>query len=125
MPHVLDQFRLNGRTALITGGSQGLGLTIAKALAEAGAKVVLVSRSLEKCQNAAGALMSEVDCSAMAMAADVTRADDVERLFHEATEKVGSVDILMNSAGLNVGVIHLHLKGIFNDLVPPNPACEV
>ncbi|MFY7877054.1 MAG: SDR family NAD(P)-dependent oxidoreductase, partial [Pirellula sp.] len=49
MPHVLDQFRLNGRTALITGGSQGLGLTIAKALAEAGAKVVLVSRSLEKC----------------------------------------------------------------------------
>ncbi len=102
MSHVFDQFRLNGRTALITGGSQGLGLTIAKALAEAGAKVLLVSRSLEKCESAAHALMNEIDCNALAMVADVTRAGEVARLFQEASEKVGSVDILMNSAGLNI-----------------------
>jgi len=102
MPNVLNQFRLDGRTALITGGSQGLGLTIAKALAEAGAKVVLVSRNLEKCQNAASKLMNEVDCTALALAADVTQVHDVDRLFQEVIEKVGSIDVLMNSAGLNI-----------------------
>ncbi|MFN7889935.1 MAG: SDR family NAD(P)-dependent oxidoreductase, partial [Pirellula sp.] len=53
MANVLDQFRLDGRVALVTGGSQGLGLHLAKALAQAGATIIVVSRRLGACKQAA------------------------------------------------------------------------
>ena len=55
-PHALDLFRLNGRSALVTGGARGLGLIMAEALAEAGASVCLTSRSAEAATEAARAL---------------------------------------------------------------------
>lgn len=101
MASILDQFRLNGRTALVTGGSQGLGQKIATALSEAGASVVIVSRRLEACQAAAEAIQNETKRPAFGFAADVTDPRSVQRLYDEVTEKLGPIDVLLNSAGLN------------------------
>ena len=81
--HVLDQFKLDGRRALVTGGSKGLGKVIATALAQAGADVVLVSRTLPECEAAAAAIAGETGRIAIALAG-------------------APVDILINSAGVNI-----------------------
>lgn len=96
--HVLDLFRLDGRHALVTGGSKGLGRVIAEALAQAGAAVSVVSRNLDEGRAAASAIGAATGRPALALAADVTRADEVDRL----AEAAGPVDILVNSAGLNI-----------------------
>jgi NAD(P)-dependent dehydrogenase (short-subunit alcohol dehydrogenase family) len=95
---VFDLFRLDGRRALVTGGSKGLGRVIAMALAEAGADVVLVSRTLDQCQAAAQEIARRTGRSALAISADVSIARDVDRLVQDA----GPIDILINSAGLNI-----------------------
>jgi NAD(P)-dependent dehydrogenase (short-subunit alcohol dehydrogenase family) len=99
---VFDLFRLDGRRALVTGGSKGLGKTIALALAEAGADVAVVSRSLNECEATAAEIASATGRQAMAFAADVSQGAEVERLFEETQEKFGSIDILVNSAGINI-----------------------
>ena len=96
--NVLNLFKLNGRRALVTGGSKGLGRVISAALAEAGADVVLVSRTLRECEAAAAAISGATGRSALALAADVTKTGDVDRLARDA----GAIDILVNSAGLNI-----------------------
>src|ERR1700682_5123094 len=93
--NVFDQFRLDGRRALVTGGSKGLGRVIATTFAAAGADVVLVSRTLVECEATASAITTETGCKALAIDADVTRAEDVDRLARDA----GQIDILVNSAG--------------------------
>jgi NAD(P)-dependent dehydrogenase (short-subunit alcohol dehydrogenase family) len=95
---VFDRFRLGGRRALVTGGSKGLGRVIATALAEAGADVVVVSRTLDQCKSAAADIAGATGRSTVAIAADVTKSQDVDRLGREA----GTIDILVNSAGLNI-----------------------
>ena len=77
---VLDTFRLDGKVALVTGGARGLGLTMATALAEAGADVALTGRSLGPGEEAASAIAAATGRRAKAFAADVTSAADVERL---------------------------------------------
>ncbi len=95
---VLNRFRLDGRRALVTGGSKGLGLAIATALAEAGAQVVLVSRTLSDCQTAAATVSELTGAQATALSADVGQSDQVAAL----AEQAGQVDILVNSAGINI-----------------------
>src|SRR5258706_11777779 len=95
-------FRLNGRRALVTGGAKGLGQVIATALAEAGADVIIVSRTLSDCEAAAAAIRKTTGRNAYPIAADVSRAADVDRLFGEATSAAGQIDILVNSAGINI-----------------------
>src|SRR5436309_2781603 len=95
----LDQFRLDGKAALITGGSRGLGLAMARALAGAGAEVAICSRHAEELGEAARELESACGRVPLAVAADVTRADDRERLVSAALERFGRLDILVNNAG--------------------------
>lgn len=124
--HVLDLFRLDGRRALITGGSKGLGRVMARALAQAGADVAVVSRSLEECRRAAAEISGETTRKAVGLAADVTVSADVERMAAQAAEALGPIDILVNSAGVNIrgaaealaeaewdAVIDVNLKGPF------------
>jgi NAD(P)-dependent dehydrogenase (short-subunit alcohol dehydrogenase family) len=99
---VLDRFRLDGRRALVTGGGRGLGRVIAQALAEAGADVALCSRTLSTCQEAAGEIAAATGRRALAFAADVTRAGEVERLVSEVESGLGAIDILVNNAGVNI-----------------------
>jgi len=111
--HVLDQFCLDGRTALITGGSQGLGEVIAHAYAQAGARVIITSRRLESCQAVARKITNETAAETFALAADVSSSKDVEQLYQEVKEKVGPVDIIVNSAGINI-------RGSITDITEEN-----
>lgn len=125
MKHVLDRFRLDGKTALVTGGSQGLGLAMATALAQVGASVVIAGRSLEKAQAAASQIAAETGQKTKAYSLDVTSADSVESVVN-AIETDGAIDVLINSAGNNARgpahelkesdwdfVIDTNLKGTF------------
>ena len=86
---VLDSFRLDGKVALVTGGARGLGLTMATALAEAGADVALSGRSLGPAEEAASAITKATGRRAKAFAADVTSAADVERLATSVEAALG------------------------------------
>jgi NAD(P)-dependent dehydrogenase (short-subunit alcohol dehydrogenase family) len=99
---VLDSFRLDGKVALITGGARGLGLTMATALAEAGANVALAGRNIGPCEEAAAAITSATGRRAESFAADVTSAADIERLVASVEASLGRIDILINNAGVNI-----------------------
>jgi gluconate 5-dehydrogenase len=95
---VWDKFRLNGRRALITGGSRGLGRAIAQAFAEAGADLVLVGRdlpSLEQAQFEIRELQPDVDV----MAADLTTPAEVQRMCETVLARDLPIDILVNNVG--------------------------
>jgi len=98
----LDLFRLDGRKALITGGGRGLGKVIARALAEAGADVALVSRTIKECENAAKEIAAATGRKTEAISADVTRMDSVGAMMAAAQAAIGPIDILVNNAGINI-----------------------
>jgi NAD(P)-dependent dehydrogenase (short-subunit alcohol dehydrogenase family) len=85
------------QSALVTGGSSGIGLAIARALRDDGYELTLASRTAEKVEAAA----AELD--AHAVAADVSREDDCERLVAAHAERFGGLDVLVNSAGIGIG----------------------
>lgn len=85
------------RSALVTGGSSGIGLAIARALGEDGYGLTLASRRAEKVEQAAAEL------GALAVAADVSKEDDCERLVAAHEERFGGLDVLVNSAGIGIG----------------------
>jgi NAD(P)-dependent dehydrogenase (short-subunit alcohol dehydrogenase family) len=100
--NVMDLFRLDGRVALVTGGSKGLGRVISQAFAEAGADVAVVSRTMEDCRKAANEIAESTGRRAAAFAVDVTSGDELKRLSAEIEESLGAVDILVNNAGINI-----------------------
>jgi len=99
---VLDQFRIDGRKALVTGAARGLGKVIAMALAEAGADVVITSRTLSECQATAEEIAKATGRKTHAIAADVSRSGEVGGLFAAAQAVIGPIDILVNNAGINI-----------------------
>ncbi|UKS25466.1 3-oxoacyl-ACP reductase FabG [Paenibacillus sp. HWE-109] len=98
----LELFKLDGRVALITGGTRGLGFVMAQALAEAGASVIVTSREREKAEAAAGAIAQSTGQRTLGLAVDVTVAEQVEAMVASAVEAFGRIDILINNAGVNV-----------------------
>ena len=101
-PSVQQLFSLAGRVAVVTGGSKGLGKSIALAFAQAGATTVLVSRNLEEGKAAAGEIASATGRESAALAADVTKEEDVTRLFAEVSSRFPRLDVLVNNAGVNI-----------------------
>jgi len=95
---VMDLFRLDGKAAIVTGGSRGLGLWMAEGLAEAGADVVLCARKLEPFEEAAKAV-AETGVRSLAVECDVTDPDAVKALVEKAVSEFGRIDILINNAG--------------------------
>jgi NAD(P)-dependent dehydrogenase (short-subunit alcohol dehydrogenase family) len=99
----MPQGKLHGKTALITGGSKGLGRAMAIALAKEGANLALVSRDRSNLESvAAEAKSASEGCDAHVFVADVSREADVERLRQEVSAVFPRVDILINNAGINV-----------------------
>src|SRR5476649_2907139 len=99
---VLDQFKLQGKTALIIGGNRGLGLAMAHALAEAGATIAIAARD-EKTNRVSAALITNdhgVDCQSYIC--DVTNEDSIKAAVKSAADHFGKIDILINSAGINI-----------------------
>ena len=124
--NVLDGFRLNSRVALVTGGSRGLGYTIAMALAQAGADVAITSRHADGAAAAASAITSATGRSVQPFALDVTKTDELAHAIAGIEGALGPIDILVNNAGLNIrgpvtdlteadwdAVIDTNLKGPF------------
>lgn len=122
---IRELFDLTGRTALVTGGSRGLGLQMAEALGEAGARVLLSSRKAADLGEAAAHLKAR-GIEADWIAADASRPDEIERLVDEALARLGHVDILINNAGATWGaaaevhpleawdkVMNLNIRSVF------------
>ncbi|MFG6455565.1 SDR family oxidoreductase [Roseateles sp. BYS96W] len=99
---VQDLFDLSGQVALVTGGSRGLGLQIAEALGEAGAKVMLTSRKAADLE-AAVAHLQDRGIDARWIAADAARPEEAQRVVAETMERLGQIDILVNNAGATWG----------------------
>ncbi|HEY0752350.1 MAG TPA: glucose 1-dehydrogenase [Ktedonobacteraceae bacterium] len=99
---MLDMFKLDGRLALITGGTRGLGLAMAQALAEAGADLVITSRDQEKVQRSAEALAAMTGRRVLGLAVDVTDARQIDQMVEAAIATFGRIDILVNNAGINI-----------------------
>jgi NAD(P)-dependent dehydrogenase (short-subunit alcohol dehydrogenase family) len=86
------------KVVLVTGGSSGLGRVIAEAFAAAGARVVIVGLEGDQVA-AAGGEMRDAGLDVLAVQADITRQDDVDRLFRQSVEHYGGLDVLVNNAG--------------------------
>ena len=117
----IKQFDLTDRLSIITGGSKGLGLAMAAGLASAGSKVMLVSRTLSEAQEAAASIAEEFGTKALGFQADVRIQDDMERMAKEAMEHFGRIDVLINSAGINIrGPIDELTLGEFGEVMDIN-----
>jgi gluconate 5-dehydrogenase len=99
---VQSLFDLTGRTALVTGGSRGLGLQIAEALGEAGAKILLTSRKAADLEEAAADLQAR-GIDTRWIAADASDPAQVQKVVDEAMQRLGRIDILVNNAGATWG----------------------
>ncbi len=93
------QIDMTGRTALVTGGSEGMGRAMAVKFAGAGASVVIAARRQGPLDDALAAIEAVAHGRGAAFAADVSKAADCERIYREAVARFGAVDILVNNAG--------------------------
>ena len=100
---VLERFRLDGKVAVLTGASSGLGVAFAQALAEAGADLVLGARRTDRL-DATGSLVAAAGRRYVAQTTDVTKPEDCAALIEKAIEEFGRVDILVNNAGVGTAV---------------------
>ncbi len=122
---IFDKMKLNGKVAIVTGGTSGIGKAIALGLAEAGAYVVPVSRTAEKVEETVCEI-KRFGLEALGITTDVTQPECVDNLLEVVMEKLGKVDILVNNAGTTIkkplldqsledwhNVINLNLTAVF------------
>ncbi len=118
-------FDLTGKTAIVTGGTKGLGLAIVQALSSVGAQVVVVSRNAHDCKRVAQDL-EDKGRKAFGFACDITQSENIQDLIDNTLQQYGRIDILINNAGVAVTkpavelteedwdfVINTNLKGVF------------
>ncbi|MBU2497805.1 MAG: SDR family oxidoreductase [Proteobacteria bacterium] len=115
----LKEFNLEGKVAIVTGGSRGIGKGIALTLAEAGADIVVAARSQAPLEQVAQEIRG-LGRRALAVPTDVTRANQIERLVEGAIEAFGRIDVLVNNAGRSAPkpLVPLGQKTIYSELVP-------
>jgi NAD(P)-dependent dehydrogenase (short-subunit alcohol dehydrogenase family) len=117
----IKQFDLSGKAAIITGGSKGLGLAMAAGLASAGADVMLVNRNAAEGAQAARQLSQDYGTKALSFGADITSQEQTEAMAAAAIEAFGKIDILINSAGINIrGPIDELTAAEFNQVMAVN-----
>ncbi|MHB8242923.1 MAG: glucose 1-dehydrogenase [Solirubrobacteraceae bacterium] len=120
-----DLFDVSGKSALVTGGSRGIGLMIARGLVQAGARVLVSSRKSADVEGAAAELSAHGECTAIP--ADISTPDGAAALASATVEHFGSLDILVNNAGAVWGapleefppagwekILHTNVEGVFN-----------
>jgi len=121
----MNLFDLSGKVAIVTGGARGIGLALAKGLAESGAIIVLVDLLEEEVQKSSKALEGK-GFKSMPIHADVSTVESLEKMAEETLKKFGKIDILINNAGVSIGksveetdekdwdfVLDVNLKGPF------------
>ncbi|CAM3892779.1 SDR family NAD(P)-dependent oxidoreductase [Mesobacillus zeae] len=97
----LPSFRLDGKTAIVTGAGRGIGRALAIGLAEAGADVALISRTEKDLEETAG-IIEDHGRKAMVVPADVTKRGHIQHAVEHIARECGSIDILINNAGMNI-----------------------
>lgn len=102
--NIKDLFDLSGKTAIVTGGSRGIGKEMAEGLAEAGANVMLCARRSEWLDTTV-AEFADRGFSVAGKTCDVSKADDVQALIEKTVSRFGSVDVLVNNAGVSWGAM--------------------
>lgn len=103
MSSVLDRFKLDGKVAIVTGASSGLGVAFATGLAEAGADIAICARRVEKLEETKRAVEA-LGRRGVAIRADVSSAEDCTRVVEETVAQLGKADILINNAGIGTAV---------------------
>ncbi len=125
VPKNTDKLDLTGKTAIVTGGSRGIGKKTAADLAEAGANIVIVDILEEKGKEAAEEI-KEIGTETLFCKTDITKVDEIEAMVSEVKNKFEKIDILVNAAGINVRsrpedvkeedwdkILDVNLKGLF------------
>lgn len=123
--NITEIFDLTNKTAIITGGSSGLGSQMALALAEAGANIVICSRNIQACQEMSD-LLNQQGYQSIALQCDITNQKDIENVITQTMGKFGTIDILINNSGTSWiapvldlpadkwdKVMNVNLKGMF------------
>lgn len=95
----MDKFSLSGKTALITGGSKGIGYAIAEEFADAGANIVILARNEKQLEEAAGHIRKKNN-NVLYFSFDMKNIEDIENIYQGITENCGGIDILVNNAGV-------------------------
>ena len=107
----IKQFDLSGKSAIVTGGSKGLGFAMAAALASAGANIMLVNRNAAEGESAAQVLRNDFGTQVISFAADITNIGQTQAMVDKAIDMFGKIDILINSAGINI-------RGAIDEVTP-------
>jgi len=104
---ILDRFRLDGKVAIVTGATSGLGVAFAEGLADAGADIAICGRRAERLESTKAKVEAH-GRRCVAVQADVSNPDDCTRLVEQAVSELGCVDILINNAGIGTAVPATH-----------------
>ena len=126
MTNIIEQFKLNGKVAIVTGGAMGLGQAMAEALAQAGADIVIADINLPLAKKTAQKISEAEGVKTTAIETDVTDPEAVNQMADTVVEEYGKIDILVNNAGMTINekaeemsyenwkkVMDLNLNGIF------------
>jgi 3-oxoacyl-[acyl-carrier protein] reductase len=112
---------LKGKAAIVTGGTQGIGLEIARQFSLNGAQVLLTGRNAERAQAAALKISNEAGIEALGFAADVSKSADVEAMLNYALDKFKRIDILVNNAGITKDNLLMRMsEADFDEVVATN-----
>ena len=93
------EISLSGRSAIITGGSKGIGFAVASRFAASGADIAIIARGKPALEEAVGAIKKKTNGKVVGVQADVGNAADISRAYDEAMKGLGKIDILVNNAG--------------------------
>ena len=124
--NILEQFRLDDKVAIVTGGAMGLGQAMATALAQAGANIVIADIQEDVAAATATTIRETEGVKATSLKVDVTNPDDVQKMVDDVVDEFGKIDILINNAGMTINakaeemtyeqwnkVINSNLNGVF------------
>ncbi|MEJ5375425.1 MAG: glucose 1-dehydrogenase [bacterium] len=126
MENVTRLFSLAGKVTLVSGGNRGLGLAMARGLAQAGSDLVLVGRTQAQLEQAQKALMEETGQKVLVFKADVSNPKELEQVVEKSLAELGAIHVLVNNAGINIrkpflqitpqdydAVMAVNLKGVY------------
>jgi len=102
LKNMTNLFDLTGKVAIVTGGNGGIGLAIARGLAQAGARIAIIARNAAKSQEAGRVLAQEAGPAPLILSADVANPDEVAAAVAAVRESLGRIDILFNNAGISI-----------------------
>jgi len=98
---IQDLFRLDGKTAIVTGGGRGLGEQMAHALAESGANIVICSRKLDACEKVAKEIHEKYGVQTLALPCNISDKKQIEEVVQKVVEQFQSIDLLVNNSGMS------------------------